>query len=118
MSEEKREFVRLNVLADVVYSRHTSEDLKLTLTKNISAGGICLIVYESFKEGDLLDLKIGLPQDENPINAVGRVVWSIEFFILNDTKSKRYDIGVEFVNLDPKERERINKYVFSYNLNR
>jgi c-di-GMP-binding flagellar brake protein YcgR len=115
MIEDKREFVRLNVLADVVYSRHTSTDPKLTLTKNISAGGICLIVYEPFKEGDLLDLKIGLPQEKSAINAVGRVVWSIEFSILNDSQGKRYDIGVEFVDFDPKERERINQYVFSYN---
>ena len=93
--EEKRRFVRLNALVDVLYTRSpTTEEKELTLTKNISKGGICLIAYEDLKENEVLSLKIFLPEEKAAINAVGKVVWVKEFVVGEDYKNRRFDAGV------------------------
>lgn len=115
MPEEKRRFVRLNVLTDIVYTkRQAPEKEKLSLAKNISMGGICLIVYEELKKSDMLDLKIFLPEDKTPISAAGRVDWVKEFLIGDAYKGRRFDVGIEFIEISEENKNKINKYVFSH----
>ena len=115
MAEEKRKFVRLNALVDVVYNRISpSVQTKLSLVKNISKGGICLIAYEELKEQDMVDLKMFLPQEEKPIQAVGRIAWIKEFSIGNLAEGRRFDVGVEFVEIKDEDAARIGKYVFAH----
>jgi c-di-GMP-binding flagellar brake protein YcgR len=90
------------------------EKEKLSLTKNISKGGICLIAYEPLKPSDVLGLKMYLPGDRKEINAVGKVVWSKEFIIGDDSFGKRYDVGVEFIDVKDEDLNKVNKYVFSH----
>lgn len=114
--EDRRRFVRLNALVDVAYNKHPSkpgEEPSLRLSKNISKGGICLIVYEEFKKDDLLDLKICFTGAKTPIKAVARVVWVSEFTI-GDNIGKRYDVGIEFIKISDSDREKIDQYVFSH----
>ena len=112
--KERRKFVRLNAQVDIVYAKHKSpEKVKLSLTKNISKGGICLICYEEVKKSDLLDLKIHLPECKRPINAIGRVVWVKEFTISGIPDGKRFDAGIEFIKINNKHLRRIEKYIFT-----
>ena len=67
------------------------------------------------KRGDILKLEIVLPEDSPTINAVGKVVWLKPFHIATEEKT-RYDVGVEFTEINEAERRRINKYVFSVKL--
>jgi c-di-GMP-binding flagellar brake protein YcgR len=113
-AEERRRFVRLNILADVIYKKVTPANReKLSLTKNISKGGICLIVYEELKEEDILELEIYLPEDKNPILAKGRIVWIKEFIVGDLSKGKRYDTGIEFIEANDEDLNKIDKYVFA-----
>ena len=114
--DERRRYARLNALVDVAYNRHPHEpetESLLRLSKNISKGGICLIVYDELKKDDLLDLKIFLPDTNNPVEAMGQVVWASEF-IIGDKIGKRYDVGIEFVKISDKDKDRIDRYVFSH----
>jgi len=115
-NKERRKFVRLNALVDVVYAKQDSAsvDTKLSLAKNISKGGICLILYEKPKTSDLLQLKIYLPEDAPPIVALGKVAWSKEFTIGEPSSGKRYDAGIEFLKINNKDLSRVNKYIFRY----
>jgi len=114
MQEERRRFVRLSALVDIVYDKRDSlKHKKLTLAKNIGRGGICLIVYEELKKSDLLDLKIYLPESKTPINAVGRVVWVKEFIIGDISTGRRFDAGIEFIEIDKEDAKIIEKYIFS-----
>ena len=106
--------MRLNTQVDIIYTRHESiEKEKLSLTKNISIGGICLICYEQVKESDLLDLRILLPGDKQEINAIGKVVWVKEFIIGDMNKDKRFDAGIEFINIQKNDIQRIEQFIFS-----
>ena len=110
---ERRKFPRLNAVVNVEYSIIGEGPLKYTeSTKNIGAGGICLIVYEEIKINTLLSLKFFLPDSNEPIQAKGRVVWKGEFSISSD-QIRRYDLGIEFVEIGEEDRERISKYVFT-----
>lgn len=115
MPEEKRRFVRLSASVDVNYTKKEAVlEEKSLRTKDISAGGICIISFEPLQESGLLDLKISIPEEASPINAVGRVVWVKEFIIGDISKGKRYDVGVEFIKISGEDRNKINKYVFSH----
>lgn len=113
--EERRKFVRLNILADVLYTKKAlSEQEKVSLTKNISGGGICLIAYDDLHESDILDLQIYLPEDKAPITALGRVAWVNEFVVGDTSVGKRLDVGIEFIEIKENERVKIDKYVFTH----
>jgi len=111
--QEKRRFVRLNALVDVIYNRVSlAETEKLSLSKNISKGGICLIAYERLEVSDLLKLDIHLPGEAESVNARGRVAWVKEFVIGDIPNNKRYDVGIEFVKINAEDLRKIDKYIF------
>jgi len=112
---DQRKFVRLNFLVDVIYhKRQLTQKHKLTLSKNIGVGGICLIVYEKLIKGQLLELDIYLPKTNVPVKAIGRVSWVNEFIIGDPIKGKRYDVGIQFVEIKKNNLSKVNKYVFSH----
>ena len=110
---ERRRFPRLNVSVDIEYSILKKESLhgNESITKNISAGGICLIVYEDVKVGSLLDLKINISEINYSINVKGKVIWSSSFSIGSDQRD-RYDLGIEFTDINETDRQKISQYVF------
>ena len=114
--EERRKFVRLNINVEINYTIITLPPHKqFTIpiqSKNIGGGGICLISEQELKTGELLKLEIKLPEDPPTVHALGRVVW-VKPFSLATEKSKRFDMGVEFIEISQEDRQRINKYVFS-----
>ena len=112
--KERRRFVRLNAQVDIAYSKvDTQNKENLSLTKNISAGGICLICYEPVRVKDMLDLKIILPVSQEPIKVLGRVVWVKEFIVGGPERGKRYDAGIEFVEINDGDRKQIEQFIFS-----
>ncbi len=115
--KERRKFVRLNTNVDVKWAKITDEKESLlgdlSVTKNISGGGICLTVYGgNITESDFLYLEIELPT-KRIIKTKGKVVWVGEFEIIGGRYEKRYDVGVEFLEIKDEDIEEINKFVFS-----
>lgn len=112
--KERRRFVRLNAAVDIQYSfleAEPSERLNAK-SKDISAGGICFISGEGIEKDKILVLSINLSDDPSPIMAKGRVAWVNPFEIGGE--GKHYDIGIEFIEIESRDREKINKFVFSY----
>lgn len=110
---ERRKFARLNFSVEVTYRKHASKiEDKAALSKNISLGGICLIVYEDLKASQLLELEFHLPEDKAAVKALGRVAWTSEFVVADALSGKRLDAGIEFIKIGDNDLEKINKYVF------
>ena len=115
-NEERREFIRLNASVDVQYTilEKTSPSGGAGVSsRNISAGGLCLIVYEDVPVGSLLALSVYFPDLDFPIICKGKVAWSKAFAVADEEK-KRYDIGVEFVDISDEDRQKINQCVLSF----
>jgi c-di-GMP-binding flagellar brake protein YcgR len=114
--KERREFVRLDMNVKVDWKQiYEASDITIEAsdkTKNISAGGICLVVYEKLKKGDKLNIDMELPS-RKIINARGKIVWINEYEIFGRELEKVYDMGVEFTQIRNEEREEINKFVFA-----
>ncbi|MFH0877020.1 MAG: PilZ domain-containing protein [Candidatus Omnitrophota bacterium] len=113
--QEKRQFVRLDVNVKVNWEKIVGEapepSEKENVSRNISEGGICLIVYEQLGVGEKIKLDIELPSQKK-IAATGRIAWINEFAI-GQVQEKRYDAGIEFLEISPQDREEIKKFVFT-----
>lgn len=113
--QERREFSRFNLLVDVAVTKKAAGSKeKLLMAKNISKGGICIIAYEELKPRDILELKIYLPDELEPVVVSGSVIWAKPFSVGQDPSGARYDAGIQFVDADEKTLAKLNKYLFSH----
>lgn len=114
MFEEKRKYPRLSMNVRVDWEKKDGKTVKdgggSGITKNISEGGICLIVYDKVEVGHALRLKIELPTKKT-IESVGKIVWVKEFEIVGKPNEMRYDIGIEFSEIEPRDRNEIKSFI-------
>ncbi len=109
--QEKRRFPRLDIRVKVEYQIAESPQNKIkSFTKNVSQGGICLFLDSSLDKGTLLDLKLYMPDKNEPILATGKIAW-IEKFEVGDTK-EQFEAGIEFIDIAKEDSDRVAKYVF------
>jgi hypothetical protein len=114
ITNEKRRFPRFNLLVDVAVTKRASSAAEEILSsKNISQGGVCIIYYQQPTMGELVDLKIRLPGIDDEVKAIGKVVWIKEISIGAHQKTKRFEVGLEFVGLNDPTFEMINKYLYN-----
>ena len=112
--EEKRRYIRLDTRLKITYTIVQQErSSRVTETEDISGGGIRIFLMEQLPVGTLIRLTIHLPQDPTPVSCTGKVVWNEEFYISppEQKEGKVVEAGVEFTEIDPKDRDRIIKYV-------
>jgi len=109
---EKRIFPRLNLSVDIDYKpiNDTCDIPIKSYSRNISAGGLCILTLEKYPPGTCLSLKFNMPGETDPINTTGMVMWVKEFNIGDLKSNTAYDVGVEFVNLNEKDMQKICQY--------
>ncbi|MCM8800531.1 MAG: Flp pilus assembly complex ATPase component TadA [Candidatus Omnitrophica bacterium] len=78
---------------------------QISITKNISAGGLLFISPEALPVGEVLELKIELPDGESPVDCLARVVRT------EMTRDDKYEIGVCFLDITGAQRSRLDRYV-------
>lgn len=76
-----------------------------TVTKNISAGGVRIVLKEKLSMNSIVNLTITLPDDQKAIKIVGQVAWQ-----QNNTEGT-IDTGIKYIQIDPKDIQRITDYV-------
>lgn len=110
-ASERRRYPRhYAVVAD--YRIGDSGLIKVSQVKNISAVGICLILYENIAAGTEIELKIYLPDTVSAISARGKVVW-IERIKFESELKTRFETGIEFSEIGEFEQKEIAQYVSS-----
>jgi c-di-GMP-binding flagellar brake protein YcgR len=110
---EHRKYIRLRAPIGIVYrqiQRQRRSKPTLTLVLNISGGGLSLIAKDDFRQGDLLELDIHIPHLEEPVRAVGEVVWFFSSAGKERDRSMR-EAGVRFRDLATKDLNCILEYV-------
>ena len=112
--DERRRFERLNFSAsirwDVAGESNDAFSNNTGTTRDISAGGIRVILNATVKAGDILDIELGLP-GQDPIRAKGRVVWVEKFQIMGVEDETRFEGGIEFLDISEASRSRINSFI-------
>lgn len=74
------------------------------LTADLSLSGTRLNADRFFPPGINLSLELNILS--RIVNSVGRVVWSQPI-----VRSDRYQMGIEFVTINPKERSYLSDYI-------
>jgi len=122
--QERRKFIRVksrNVIKCKKYELSSlNKDIKSTMSKNISAGGILIESNKKYTIGDVLTLELNLPgwrkfkskfyevidrYDILPLKVVGVVV-RVE--IITDNL---YDIGICYTVIKEQDRKVLDKYI-------
>lgn len=112
---DKRVYKRLNSKVGLRYKVFETENEfikrghiaeELGTTKDVSAGGLLFVVQEKLAVGSILELSLGLPAVETPIECLAKVVRVKEL-----REGTGYDIAVCFLDLTSAERMRLDKFV-------
>lgn len=112
MTQERRKFLRLNINVNFKWKKlpgGKKEVFEEGSTKNISGGGVCLMSYKKISKGDILVIEMQLPTGKT-INSKAKVVWVSEIDTHGASGEKRYDAGVEFLDITESDREDIKEF--------
>ena len=104
--EERRKNKRINLVIDVKYHMSTYQNWLTVKTRNLSAGGICLLTKYFIPVGSVLDFIFVLPETSKPIKVSGKIIWN-EIYI----DENYYINGVKFLSLKKSDKESIGKFV-------
>jgi len=127
---ERRKFPRVRRQLEFSYvvvsgkNRKISSKTRLAQTKDISLGGLSFNTKELIVDGlhisftttsngpipirNRLELQFQLPGFSNNITASGEVVW---YECVQAGPEPTYAVGIKFINIGPKEKEAIKRYV-------
>ena len=112
---ERRKYARLQESVEVRYTVIGKPGTVNAFSKNLSAGGLCIVTEEKLVAETPLQLEIKIPDLKSLIIALGRVVWQQESKTITDLHSKRrFDTGIEFTGISDFDRFNINRYVMEH----
>ncbi|MBL7085018.1 MAG: PilZ domain-containing protein [Candidatus Omnitrophica bacterium] len=109
--KERRKYVRLKATAEVKYTVIGKPGEIKVFSKDISAGGLCIVHEEELPANTPLQLEIKIPDLKDPIFALARVVWQQRMEAASGEPKVYYNTGVEFTGISDFDRFNINRYV-------
>jgi c-di-GMP-binding flagellar brake protein YcgR len=98
---ERRKFVRINtnfVVSYYIFPGKVNET-DMTLTRNVSLGGICFTTDKNFPKGTILHVTLRLPKVEQLIETLAEVMYVKQ----ESNKKILFDIGIKFVQVKEKD---------------
>ena len=116
MGQEKRRFRRTDYNTNVTWKSLTTPSRGTAvipdITKDISAGGIRLALYEFLEIGTKLELEFSIGT-EKIIKVKGWVKWIERIKMTNDDRTTvGYYVGIEFLDISKEDKAFIDKFVF------
>lgn len=113
LRKEKRKFMRVDASVKIGYRNLGSESIgERSATRNLSASGVEILMEEKFPLGVLIELEIKLPEQEEALFVIGRVVR--QDLISNTANGTDvYNTGIEFVRINVANRRRLIRYVYN-----
>jgi len=112
--QQLRSFVRLDVILDIRLEVFTAEKTVIdTLTKDVSAGGLRIMINKPIPVGTKLNMFLSLSEDEK-LEAEGEVVRIIS----PEEEHDKYEVAIRFSEIKERIRSRIVKYIFKKQIER
>lgn len=103
---ERRDHLRVPISTRVHLK--TVANLTSAAGSDVSVGGIYVVTPEKFAEGTTVDLEFTVEGIDREFRALGTVRWGQRLTIGDD---ERWGLGVEFEEIDPKDRERLREFI-------
>ena len=108
---EKRQYPRFELQAPIRFKVPTQRmDISMASIKNISGGGLCLLVNKKIELGQILQVEFVLPSDKTNIIAKCEVVWVDELGEESEGGYK-YQLGIKFIEIDKQQQKAVNRFV-------
>lgn len=101
---ERRRFDRVEATVRVDYA--SVDELFSEFTRDINEGGLFIETSNPLDLGGRVSLQFALPDSDETIRARGTVMW-----VQPGGADQPAGMGVEFDDLDPAERAKINEFV-------
>ena len=116
MSDERRQFLRLDLRFNVSYTiLGTPRRLGASVTRNLGASGVRFLAEHPLKPGMQLQLVLQLPDRQEPLTFTGEVVWSRARPSGDSALPAGIsEVGVRFMEIHSKDRELIMQYAQLY----
>jgi c-di-GMP-binding flagellar brake protein YcgR len=108
--KEHRKFIRLQAPIGVSYRRVAGKRDRQTdsYLRDLSGGGIRFVAKDALRQGDLVELEIGIPHLAQPVKAVGDVIW-----YRAGKGSTPAEAGVRFRDVSAADLKSIMEYVYT-----
>jgi uncharacterized protein (TIGR02266 family) len=103
--DERREHIRVPQEFKVSYS--TPEAFGEDYLFNLSTGGLFIRADSPLDEGEEVRLKVHLPDEEDAMEVLGKVIWSRAEEEMTQEGKQPPGVGVEFLDLSKEDIERI-----------
>ncbi len=114
--KERRKFLRFKVGVQVQWKKIVAPEqrsaLHISQVKDISVGGVCLVLHPGIVVGDTLELEISIPRS-SPIQVTAHVVWVDPNARDKDWPGTYYEGGITFLNITEAQQVILNKYLTS-----
>jgi c-di-GMP-binding flagellar brake protein YcgR len=109
---QRRNFVRVPANLEIEFALVKEDSREETYYKShirdLSGGGTQFISKVKFQKGDILKIRLFVPNEI--INCKAKVMW-VEYEIKDNLE--RYLIGIKYIDIPEKVRDKIIKYVFT-----
>lgn len=104
LKAERRQDERVNEIIQVEF-----EDNLLAQTVNISGGGVFIRTNEPLDLEEEFYLKLHIPDGEEPVEVLCKVVWSNKYG--KETDDLPRGMGVKFIKIHPQDKKRIEEFI-------
>lgn len=107
-AEERRVFPRISTAMPVQYRgiRQANGAVVGTIARDISSGGVRLVVNEFLSVFTRLVVEVSIPPTPKSIRAISKVVW-----IRKRPYGEQYEVGMEFVDITEEDKRNISDFV-------
>jgi c-di-GMP-binding flagellar brake protein YcgR len=102
---DKRRFPRASYKCSVSLKQKGETAVLQTVTENLGLGGVCVLLDKGLDIFSPVSLEIKLDEAQPPVSVLGTIVWVVrrrEF-----KKGSSFDTGIEFSELSPPNRSKI-----------
>ncbi len=110
---ENRKFIRLKAPLPIEYrllKKNANKKLITSQMRDISVGGLSLVVLEPMRMGELIEVVIQAPHLEHPLKVIGDAMWCET---LSGEKAGAYLVGVRFQEVNADHLNQILDYVYT-----
>ena len=115
MNQERRQFIRINARAVAHVKNIKTGRIRRALTKDVSGGGICLVMEKLLEPGTQLEVEMRLPDRAKLITFQGMVSWSRPASGKDQTShNPNAEHGIRFISIDEKDHAALVQYVKIY----
>lgn len=105
---ERRQQPRVNTTMSVQYRgiRQQNDSVVDAISRDISAGGVRLLVNEFISVFTRLILDIAVPSTPKPVRVVSKITW-----IRKRPYGEQYEVGAQFMDMSEEDKRGVGDFV-------